>query len=368
MSQQQQQQQQQTDIIVEEGLCIFEKDINNDVLLTWKFPSIDDTLRQVTLKRTNLLEDKSTSGSIQFSFSKFKNTWIYIYTLPVNQSEPTPEPLKKVVAFSVCIFRNQFNPEKYGTLAQIMANIYSKIGDPSKLLECQLRVMNRGMFDVGPLGKFVDADYDVRRSYLVTSIKDIIRLFGDDIILIWSAMIMKKRIVLYSEKLASLLKVIRALPLLVFHRQNWNLLRPYVTLSDIELKDLSSTGVYCAGFTDPSIKSREDLYDLFIDLSSKEVSVSSHSKDHFILGSLHKDILNYLNTAVEDDETTDQAVIKGIILKNKEIISKLESLKQVNEDDGKAYITLEILEARKMPLGMSNFLFSIANAEGLNGN
>lgn len=34
---------------------------------------------------------------------------------------------------------------------------------------------------------------------------------------------------------------------------------------DAEISDLKSTGVYCAGFTDESIRAREDLYDIFVD-------------------------------------------------------------------------------------------------------
>ncbi|KAN0034592.1 hypothetical protein ACTFIV_001122 [Dictyostelium citrinum] len=364
-----------TSISLEDSITIFEKDQNSDVLMTWCFSTITEDLKSVILQRTSLLQEKI---SLQFSFSKFKNSWIYIYTTAVetqqtNKEDGTitqinvPDSLKRVVAFSLVLVRNQFNPEKYGSLAQIMSSVYKQTGDCSKLLECQLRVFNRGQFDVGSMGKFVDSSFDVRRSYLQTSIKDIIQLFGEEIILIWSAMAMKKRIVVYSEKLSSLLKVIRALPLFVFHRQNWNILRPFVTISDLELKDLISTGVYCAGFTDSSIKSREDLYDILVDLSSKEVSVSSQSKDQFILGSFHKDILRFLLSSLEDEEVTDQHVIKGLNMKMKELLTKLESLKETNEETGKSSITLESLENRKLPNGMSTFLFNIANSEGLNG-
>ncbi|EGC30361.1 hypothetical protein DICPUDRAFT_41536 [Dictyostelium purpureum] len=363
-----------TSISLEDSVTIFEKDLNSDVLLTWCFPSLDETLRSVILQRTSLLQDKI---SLQFSFSKFKNQWIYIYTTAVDQQPAAqdgqqppsiPDCLKRVVAFSVVLVRNHFNPEKYGSLAQIMSNVYKMTGDCSKLLECQLRVFNRGQFDVGAMGKFVDSNFDVRRSYLSTNIKDVIQLFGEEIILVWSAMAMKKRIAVYSEKLASLLKVIRAFPLFVFHRQNWNILRPYVTINDVELKDLTTTGVYVAGFTDPSIKSREELYDILVDLSSKEVTIASHAKDQFLLSSLHKDVLKFLLASLEDEEVTDQQVIKGLNQKMKDLLTKLESLKEVNEETGKAApITIESLEARKLPSSMSTFLFNIANAENLNG-
>ena len=38
---------------------------------------------------------------------------------------------------------------------------------------------------------------------------DVIRMFGEEIVLVWAALIMKKRIVVHSEKLGLLLKLIR---------------------------------------------------------------------------------------------------------------------------------------------------------------
>ena len=56
----------------------------------------------------------------------------------------------------------------------------------------------------------------------------------------------------------------RTLPLFVWHRQNWNIIYPWLELEEKELSDLSSHGTYVAGFTDPAIEGRTDLYDLFV--------------------------------------------------------------------------------------------------------
>lgn len=103
-------------------------------------------------------------------------------------------------------------------------------------------------------------------------------MFGQEIIIIWNALITKKRIAVYSPKLGILLRIIRflslftkghslyrGLPLLVFHRQNWDIVRPFVTLDEVELNDVKNAQVYCAGFIDESIKEREDLYDILVD-------------------------------------------------------------------------------------------------------
>jgi hypothetical protein len=125
-------------------------------------------------------------------------------------------------------------------------------------------------------------------------------MFGMEIILLWTAMLTQKRVVVFAEKLVLLLRIIRfrllsfflidillsnitlltslfiiklkyrAFPLFVWHRQNWNILRPYVKLAEQDLTDLRSAGVYVAGFTDPSVKKREELYDILVDGKKKQ--------------------------------------------------------------------------------------------------
>ena len=50
---------------------------------------------------------------------------------------------------------------------------------------------------------------------------------------LWSALLTKKRVLVYSSNVVELLKIVRALPLLVFHRQNWDVLRPIVVRNSI---------------------------------------------------------------------------------------------------------------------------------------
>jgi hypothetical protein len=90
-------------------------------------------------------------------------------------------------------------------------------------------------------------------------------MFGESIILLWNAMMLKKRVVVVCSKLNLLLRCIRSIPLFVWHRQAWDTMRPFVTLNDSELLDLKNAGVYVAGFVDQEIKDREELYDLLVD-------------------------------------------------------------------------------------------------------
>lgn len=56
----------------------------------------------------------------------------------------------------------------------------------------------------------------------------------------------------------------RALPVLVWHRQNWSIVHPYVHLEDNEIEGLKSQVTYVAGFTDASSENKTELYDLFV--------------------------------------------------------------------------------------------------------
>jgi len=176
---------------------------------------------------------------------------------------------------------------------------------------------------------------------------------------------MKKRIVVLSDKLSILLKFIRAFPILVWHRQNWDMLRPFMTLSDVEVNDLKSTGVYCAGFVDDAVREREDLYDILVDLNSRSVSVSSSAKGDFQMTSIHRDICEFLVNSTEDTNIGDQEVIKGLAIKTKELLNKLESLKVKGEEGDSSYLDIKTLENLKLNPKMERFLLAVAIAEGM---
>jgi hypothetical protein len=81
-------------------------------------------------------------------------------------------------------------------------------------------------------------------------------------------------------------------------------------MTEPELKDLSSAGVYIAGFTDPDCVHRKDYYDLFVSIPAKSFTIAEHAKEHFILTKFHKTTGDSFVKAAESQ--TDGAVIKTI--------------------------------------------------------
>merc|ERR1712150_57141 len=119
-----------------------------------------------------------------------------------------------------------------------------------------------------------------------------------------------------------------------------------------------------AGFTDLTIEPRQDLYDVFINATGPEINIAGHCKDALAMGKLHKDIATHIVSSCEDENKSDQQIIKDIAMKTKELLNNLRSL-AVQDESGKAYIMLETLRERKMPRSTENFLFNLAAAEGL---
>jgi len=130
--------------------------------------------------------------------------------------------------------------------------------------------------------------------------------------------------------------------------------------------DLQSAGIYCAGFTDPNIKTREDLYDVFVALNALSISVAEHARGDFVMGSFHKEIGTYLVESSEDNNISDQDIIKGLAARTRDLLNRLESLK-VSDSDGHSYITFESLQQRNLGR-LDRFLFNVASSEGMTKN
>jgi hypothetical protein len=245
-------------------------------------------------------------------------------------------------------------------LVRLLATTFGATTDPVALLDKYLAAQG---------GWIAPADFDpskftVTQAYLATPVREIIRLFDEDILIIWNALIMKKRVIVQCDKMTPLLRVIRALPLLVWHRQDFSFLRPYTTTAtELEIQDLVDASVYVAGFTDAAIKRQVNLYDVYVNLNDRTVTIADHAQDAFVMSAFHKDLAQFLTKSAEDETITDKTIIKQLTEKATDLLERLEQLKTSEEEGG--VVTFENLSQRKMPAGMAQFLFAVASAEGL---
>lgn len=155
-----------------------------------------------------------------------------------------------------------------------LASIFGALTDPPAVLSAYLAAMGGWI----SAEEYDSTKFPTTQAYLATSIRDVIRLFDEDIVVLWSALMMKKRIVVQGDKIGPLLKIIRAFPLLVWHRQDFSVLRPYTTPTEIEISELSDAAVYVAGFTDPAIKRQATMYDVYVNLNDRSVTIADHAQ------------------------------------------------------------------------------------------
>ncbi|CAL1578424.1 unnamed protein product [Knipowitschia caucasica] len=335
---------------------IIEKDVNGDTLWVWCYPSVDSELRQVLLSKCCL--SHGTKDFHTFVFGQFKRSWYYISSAEVQE----PTALIKVTHFSIVVTAKDFNPEKYAALGRILCRTYVKYGSPVKMLESYITVFTKGLCQSDENGSFLIKDYDVRKAYLAGSVKDIVAQFGMETIILYTALMLKKRIVVHHPRIEALLEFTRVLPALTWHRKDWSILHPYVHLEDNEIEDLNKCSGYVAGFVDPEVSKRTELYDVFVNLPESVITVSPSAKESMSMGKIHKEVGLLILQSAEDVEKSDSQVIKDISVKTKELLTNLMALAEQCED---SKLTLESLKQHHFPPATENFLFHLAAAEQL---
>ncbi|XP_025096517.1 protein FAM45A-like isoform X2 [Pomacea canaliculata] len=301
--------------------------------------------------------------SVNYVFCQWRQVWYYILRADFNGCSDVAS-LTQVTEVALVLMARDFNPEKYETLCQIFLHRYRLTGNPVSVLEGYLSVVTRGTCPNDENGKFSSGDYDKRQSYAKVCLKEMIQTFGVEIIFIYTAMLLKKRILVYcpQHSLGQLLSYTRSIPAFAWHRQNWNIVFPYVHLLEPEVEDLVTASHFVAGVTESSAEGRLELYDLFVNIPNSKISITPSAKENFAMGKLHKDIAVMMMQLAEG-EATDQDIVKEVASKTKELLNNLMTLATPGQD-GKLSLSLETLRARKMPPATENFLFSLAASEG----
>lgn len=323
----------------------------------WCYPSTTATLRNLLLRKCCLTDENKLLHP--FVFGQYRRTWFYITTIEV----PESSILKKVTHFSIVLTTKDFNPEKYAAFTRILCRMYLKHGSPVKMMESYIAVLTKGICQSEENGSFLSKDFDVRKAYLAGSIKDIVSQFGMETVILHTALMLKKRIVVYHPKIEAVQEFTRTLPALVWHRQDWTILHSYVHLNADELEALQMCTGYIAGFVDLEVSNRPDLYDVFVNLAESEITIAPLAKEAMAMGKLHKEMGQLIVQSAEDPEKSDSQVIQDIALKTREIFTNLAPFSEVSADGEKRVLNLEALKQKRFPPATENFLYHLAAAE-----
>lgn len=346
--------------IVELLACnIIERDSNGDVLWTWTYPSVTELQRSLILRKCGLDNDHLTVQP--FVYGRYGKMWYYINCTEVFDSDNLP----KVKQFALVVWSKDLNAEKYETLCRILSKTYCKTGNPAIMLQLYLSVLTRGSCTTEENGTFLVRDFESRKYTSCTMLKELINTFGLESILIYTSLLLKKKIVVYHHSLEALLKWIRTFPVMMWHRRNNEVLYPWIDLVPEEIVDLKSNSYYIAGCRDSTIGTHVDLYDVLVNLPAREITIAQHAKESMTMTKTHKEIAVFMVQLAERDNITEQQVIKEIADKTKELLNQLMSLATVSTPEGKQMVSIETLRKRNLPPALDNFLFNLAVAENI---
>nr|CAD7448130.1 unnamed protein product [Timema bartmani] len=194
---------------------------------------------------------------------------------------------------------------------------------------------------------------------------ELVQTFGLESILIYTALLLKKRIIVYHHSLGSLLAWVRTFPSMMTHRRGYDYLFPWVDLAQDEILELKSSPWYIAGSRDSGIGSRTDLYDVLVNVPAREITVAPHAKESMVMTKSHRDIAVFMVQLAGSEEVTELHLIREIADKTKELLEQLRTLATVKTPEGKLMVSIESIREKNLPPALDNFLFNLAIAENL---
>jgi hypothetical protein len=333
------------------SLSLVERDLHGDYLSVWNYPKVELSIQ-------NLVEKLVENSNGQFLYTRVKQEWIYVLSCDIHNDEV-------VRAASLGLVSDSFNPEKFFAILNVLLKQYvDTSGEPVKILEAYLSFMTQQKF--GTLSLTDDEFFDEKIFLNVSSMKNLWVDFGYDAIILFNAVLLKKRILVVGDTITNLLNVIRTLPQFVLHRgvgpfsdAAFSLLRPIVLeSSQMQLDDLSQAGVYIAGTLDPRLTTHKNIkYDIVVSLSERRITIASEAENDMRMCSFHKEVANHIVSITNIEES------KSINTTNIDIINSL------NEFTLKAIKQIQTLGSNGIAeiknSSTSQFLQRLAASEGL---
>lgn len=342
-------------------IALIEHDINDDSFLVWQYPSLPYPGFNTNLEQIAIHQVNGPKGNIPTSlFMKYKLDWMYL--VHSNHMKHELHPINTDInSITIVIITKTFQPEKYYKLAEVFIQQYLDYpGDPTKLLEVYLSIFTNGNFQHPKLGLYDLNKFSNDDAYLsVSCLKDLITSFGMEIVLLWNAILLKKRILVIDENYNSLMSTMRTLPQLCFHRKDWNILRPLVTSDQVYIDDLKTNGIFIAGTLDMALLSSSDLYDVVVSMVDHRITISQNAQISLKLCPIHKEVSTILTDLASTSETSNIEIINALSSKTDSIINQLKNL------TGGGELSEEIIITNIRNESAQQWLYRLAVAEGL---
>lgn len=334
------------------SVLLLEHDVHEDCLPVWSFPSVSAEISHLACARCALPSSQETP----FLYFKYKSDWVYCLTLPVT--------FPSVRAASLCVVCRNWNPEKWNAVLQVLFEQYSSStnSDPTKILEGYLSITTTGHFSNAAGTVALSSYSDANVAAHVNVLKELVVALGVEAVVLWNAVLLRKRVLVVSDTIARLLPVMRTLPLLSTAAASSSaLLRPLVSSEELHIEDLVQTGVWIAGTLDASmLQSQAALYDVVLTLSpERRVTVASHAAAELKMCSVHREVASLLTELAESEGCSGAQLVTALHAKVAELLAQLKSM------SAGGALTEEAINSKVSNQSTQQWLLRLANAEGL---
>ena len=184
------------------SLSLVEKDLHGDYLSVWSYPSVAAAQQLLVEKLVTLTSLETTQA--RFVYTKVKSEWMYVLSVSVKTDAVVKDA-------SLGLITSTFNPEKWHAVLKVLLQQYlDNKGEPVKILEAYLALLTQKRF--GSLD-LADPRLSDEKSYLaVGNLKELWTDLGFDTIILFNAMLLKKRVLIVGDSLPQLLSVMRSMP------------------------------------------------------------------------------------------------------------------------------------------------------------
>ncbi|XP_022671955.1 protein FAM45A-like [Varroa jacobsoni] len=330
------------------AVAILEKDSNNDILWSWVFPSLEKS------------ERSSVQAKVSFEAGEFlvvhldSEAWFYTLSQPGSSSSG---PLQFVLSAAIVLKTDEFHPEKYIRVLTALSEAYLDSGSPPDVLRVYLSAQAEKLIKQGDVTLSLQTFSDPAES---VPIKELVQCLQLETILIYTALLLRLRVIVYHHSPGALRGALSAMAALMAHRDcPFTDMYPLLCNSEHDMQLLKGKTSYLAGFTDASVAAHQDLRDLWVSLPSAEVVITPSAKEALARCKTHKDIALFLIRCAENGQYSDKDVVKEISAKTRSLISTIGKIVHEN-----ASLTADkAIQIANLPPAMESFYRAVARVE-----
>lgn len=287
------------------------------------------------------------------------------------------QPKKNARRLCLALVTTDLYPYTYSKLLVALLKAYVQDYKLKSLMHEYLNVMIYNRIEVANISLDLchPEPRDVFGVVNYRQVRSIIELFHLDIILIYTALLLRRRVAIYHHRPKALLDFVQALPAFLPHRPDClsSALVPNVDLSSSHhLEYLKSLNNYIATFVDAKIEKHEELYDLYINLAAVEITIAHNVRSVFTMTKTHKDVAVSLVRAIESSPpASDKEIVSEISRKTYEILNVLYAFvgSTVSSSEGMEgsieKVNKSQLKQKMTSATLLDFYWNLAIAEGI---